>query len=89
MGDRLSAARTTFVGSRARVNLIAAAGNILAIARKARATVTLTMSALAHLFVVGTRSVSMATEGGTPLAKSARISVSGEISDRGLVSQAL
>ena len=54
MGDRLSVAQTTFVGSRARVNLIAAAGNILAIARKARATVTLTMSALAHLFVVGT-----------------------------------
>ena len=54
MGDRLSAAQTTFVGSRARVNLIAAAGNILAIARKARATVTLTMSASAHLFVVGT-----------------------------------
>ena len=27
----------------------------------------------------------MATEGGTPLAKSARISVSGEIFDRGLV----
>ena len=36
------------------MNLIAAAGNILAIARKARATVTLTMSASAHLFVVGT-----------------------------------
>ena len=33
------------------------------------------------------RSVSMAAEGGTPLAKSARISVSGEISDRGLVGQ--
>ena len=54
MRDHLSVARTTFVGSRAMVNLIAAAGNILAIARKARATVTLTMSALAHSYAVGT-----------------------------------
>ena len=54
MGDRSSAEQTTFVGNPARVNLIAAAGNILAIARKARATVTLTMSALAHSCAVGT-----------------------------------
>ena len=52
--DRLFVAQTIFVESRALASLTAAAENILNTAKKARATVTLTMSALVRLCVDGT-----------------------------------